>query len=256
MYVHQLTFSFPGQEPTDESSDRAHNYLCALRMNGQICSNEWPLPLEKNQCVATVLTPDWDSLDEKYNNKYVKDFLAEMEKNGVSVAFHLCGEDMSGPPRCDCSDSKGYVLYTSYVSLEPPIRCLDCFGPVPLYTFPVTPSEEYYEIICWKSDYMSCDSLQMNCAVLEKSTTRQLSDVRSSLSKAGRSVCATLSASVGKPFYYYLYRAHGRSLASEKKRRCPSCGEPWYIDTLLHSRFHFKCDRCLLLSNIAWDIPT
>lgn len=256
MYVHRLEFSFDKEKSPDNLSDIANTYLAALRMNGQICGREWPLYLENNRCVVIVLAPEHNSLDEQLNNRYVRKYLAEAERNGISITSYPLAEDIDGAESCDCSDSSGYILYTTFLSLESPIRCLDCFGSVPLYKFPTMPSGEYYEIICWQSNYQYCDSLQMNCAVLEKSATNQLANIQSNLSKDGKQHCNTLSALTNKPFYYYLYRAHGRSLSSEKKRHCPSCGEQWYMEKVLHSFFHFKCDRCFLLSNLAWNIST
>ena len=254
MHIQQLEFLSDGRKTLNEVSELAFEYLCSLRMNGQICGKEWPLYFDGNRCIAIVLMPEQDSLDSRFNSRYVTDRLAKLSDGGVVITSHSIGDDIRSAERCTCTNRSGYVLYTSYVSLESPVKCLDCFAPIPLYELPVLASGEYYEIICWQSDFQCCDSLQMNCATLERSATRQISELDSSLSVAGRKLCTTLSELSGKPFYYYLYRAHGRGLASEKKRVCPSCGEYWYIPERLHSIFHFKCDHCRLLSNLAWNI--
>ncbi|MFC5474127.1 DUF2310 family Zn-ribbon-containing protein [Paraherbaspirillum soli] len=254
MYAHRLEFSFDGQELSGKLLDSANAYLGTLRMNGQILGREWPLYLENNKCISSVLAPAKDSLDEKYSNLFVEDCLAEAKKSGVSIASRPLGEDVDSADGCGCLKPTGYVMYTTYLSLESPIRCMDCFGPVPLYKLPIMPSGDYSEIIRWQSDYQACDALQMNCTVLERSSTRQLSDVRSTLSKVGRENSDRLSAQMGKPVYYYLYRASGKSLSSERERRCSSCSEPWYIENALHSLFHFKCYKCRLLSNLAFNI--
>jgi predicted nucleic acid-binding Zn ribbon protein len=253
MYVQQIIFSFSNGIP-DDMSDTAHGYLGALRMNGQIHGREWGIYAFGNQCIATVLTPESDSLAQAFNGQHVKKALTNAETRGAVINTDMLAKDIEGAQTCRCKNPSGYILYTTYLSLESPVRCLDCFGSVPLYTFPVMPSGEFYEIICWQSNYQACDSLQMNCTVLEKSTTRQLSDVQSQLSVSGRQHCKTLQSLVGKPFYYYLYRANARSLTSEKKRLCPSCGQPWHLEDRLHSIFQFKCDRCRLVSNLAWNI--
>ena len=234
--------------------DFANNYLAALRMNGQVCGAEWPIYFQEGRCVATVLAPTQESLDRKYQGKYVKKRVREGEALAIAISSSLVAEDCDSAEVCTCHDPSGYVLFTTYLSLESPVRCFDCFLPVPLYQLPVMPSGEYYELICWQSDYQSCDRLQMNCTVLETATTRQLSDFTSSLSKAGKENCRVLEHLSGKPVYYYLYRAHGRSTGSEKRRLCPSCGQPWYVETRLHSLFHYKCDQCRLLSNFAWNL--
>lgn len=253
MHLHRLEFSL-GNQPQEDLFDLVNTYLATLRMNGQIYDRKWPLFIENELCVAIVSTPEQCSLSEEFNSTYTNKWLSEAKKAGISITSYAFAEELKSSPGCACSDSSGYVLFTTYVTLESPIRCLDCFKPVPLYRLPTMPSGEFYEVICWQSDYQSCDSLQMNCEVLEKSATRQLSDIHSQLTNKGRFICQTLADKSRKPFYYYLYRGHGRSLPSERKRLCPSCGKPWHSEDTLHSLFHFKCDRCRLLSNIAWNI--
>lgn len=254
MHVQRIKFSFNGNEPSNDIVDVANDYLAALRMNGQVCGNEWPIYSESGMVTAIALSPEEDSLKPENNGEYVKKSIREAEEVGISITSEVIGQDCDSAGPCSCQESSGYVLFTTYVSLGSPVICLDCFSPVPLYTLPVLPSGEYYEIICWQSDYKNCDHLQMNCSVLERATTRQLSDPRSSLSKEGLEICRLLTHLSGKPFYYYLYRGNGRSVASEKKRCCPSCGQTWYLKTPLHSLFHYKCDHCRLMSNFAFNL--
>jgi len=254
MYVQRIEFSFNGNEPPKEVVDVANGFLAALRMNGQVCGREWPIYFESGLCTAIALSPEEDSLNLRHCGEYPNKRVREAEELGISITSAVIAEDCSSAEPCRCQESSGYVLFTTFVSLESPVRCLDCFLPVPLYRFPALPSGEYYEIICWQSDYQSCDRLQMNCSVLERASTRQISDPRSSLSKAGQENCRLLAHLSGKPFYYYLYRGNGRSVASEKERRCPSCGQPWYLEAPLHSLFHYKCDQCRLISNFAWNL--
>ncbi|MBU1379326.1 Zn-ribbon-containing protein [Myxococcota bacterium] len=254
MYIQRIKVSFIGDEPQKDIVDVADDYLAALRMNGQVCGEEWPIYSERGFVIAIALSPEEDSLKPENNGEYVKKSIREAEELGISISSELIGQDCSSSEPCICNESSGYVLFTTYVSIESPVRCIDCFLPVPLYTFPVFQNGDYYEIICWQSNYKNCDHLLMNCSVLERASTRQISDPRSSLSKAGLEICRLLTHLSGKPFYYYLYRGSGRSVASEKERRCPSCGQPWYLKTPLHSLFHYKCDHCRLMSNFAWNL--
>jgi len=253
MYVQQIEFHVKDEMEPEVIWDISNTYLGALNMSGQICGKDWPLYFENERCVSIVLTPEINSLDVSFNSVYVKNHFADAEKIGVFISWHLLGTDAGGEC-CNCSDSSAYALFTTYLSMQSPVSCLDCSRQVPLYKFPVMSSGEYYELICWQSNYQACDSLQMKCEILEKSATRQLSDLRSSLTKQGRSYCETLSVLANKPFYYYLYRGNGRSATLEKKRRCPSCGDSWYLENPSNSIFHFKCDHCMLLSNVAWNV--
>lgn len=253
MYTHQIEFLLD-RKPSDDISDMAFEHLCTLRMNGQVCGREWSLYLNNNHYIAVVLSPERHSLSPKFNGRFVTKNLEKLRENGVVTSNHVLGKNTQGADPCRCKNPSAYVVYTDYVSLESPVRCLDCFNPVPLYKLPTMPSEEYNELISWQSDYQACDGLQMNCSTLEKAATRQISDVQSSLSKSGRAHCQTLEKLVVKPFFYYLYRAHARNLSAEKKHLCPSCKKPWYLETALHSLFHFKCDHCHLVANLAWEI--
>jgi predicted nucleic acid-binding Zn ribbon protein len=251
MYVQRIEFSF--KDVSDDIPDLINGYLAALRMNGQIYGKEWPISYEGRYCVATLMTPEDSSLNQQYFNQYVNEYLKKLDNAGILVDVKNVLKSIEGESCCDCKNPSGFVLFTNFVRIGSPVLCMDCFYSVPLYKFPVMESGEYNEIIRWESDYQSCDSLQMNCTILEKSTIRQMSNLSSELNQNGRSVCQQLSGTVGKPFYYYLFRSGGKSLSQEKKRLCPCCGGDWLLDNPINEFFHFKCDKCRLLSNISWN---
>jgi len=130
----------------------------------------------------------------------------------------------------------------------------DCFDPVPLYRVPPTRDLEYLDILQWAADYQACDTLQMHCTTGERFGERQLVGHDSSLTAQGREICRRLSAKTGLPAYYYLHNSRGRSLRDERRRRCPGCRRNWSMAEPWHGRFDFKCERCLLLSNIATNV--
>ena len=255
MHTQRIEFSCQHNKMSEVHEDLHIGYLSALRMNGQICGNEWNTFYENDSLIAIVRTPEPVSLSHQFDGKYVTKAIEDAEKEGVMIRSSLLSGSLDNADVCQCDHPQGYILYTHFISLSSPVRCLDCFGQTPLYRLPCMPSEEFYELICWQSDYQSCDHLQMNCTVLEKPAINQLSKPDSSLSKMGLENCRILSELTGKPFYYYLYRGHnGRSLAAEKKRLCPVCKSPWLLDVPLHSLFKFRCDHCFLLSNFALNL--
>lgn len=254
MHIHQIEFTLSTSLSSESISALINGYLAALRMNGQICGREWTVTSGVNKCIAQVNAPEQCSIDDRFASQFVKKAREAAETKGMMISSTTLGNSIDEARTCECKEPSAYALFTTYLSLESPIRCLDCFGPTPLYRFSPLASGEFYEVISWQSDYQSCDSLQMNCSVLERSATRQLSDLSSSLSKAGIAICKALSLSCGKPVYYYLYRANGRSAKSEKNRCCPSCGSKWQLDRPQHELFDFRCNKCLLLSNIAWNV--
>jgi predicted nucleic acid-binding Zn ribbon protein len=129
-----------------------------------------------------------------------------------------------------------------------------CGGTVALYRLPCPATGDYSGVLSWTSNYLACDTLQMNSAVGEMFGTRQMADLRSSLSRLGLAVCKEIEILTGRPVYYYLHRASGRSRSKELRRRCPYCDGAWLLKTPLHAKFDFRREKCRLLSNIGWNV--
>ena len=256
MYVTRISFTrmnspAQGEESSTDTVDRV---LGAWRMYGQVCGRDLPFFNEGNDYSIIALTPERNSLESVFNNSYVTAAVARAEAEGLHMAWHTLGKHDESSLACSCANPSAYVLFTTYITLASPIRCMDCFGSIPLYRMKPMARGEFRELISWQSDYRSCDSLQMNCTVLERAATREMSSVNSSLTKAGRKHCQTLAASSGRPFYYYLCQVSGECHQTELARRCPGCDGDWQLASRLHSLFDFKCDRCGLLSNTAFDL--
>ena len=255
MMVAELSF-FVGDDSLAEAVEDGIIYLLgALRRNGQILGWELPLAKTPNGYLAPGMLPASDSLNQRHWNLYVTQRMEELCKLGAGVpSVNIIGPESTGCEPCQCKARMALLLFTTYICLESPLRCLTCFLPVPLYEIPPTQSEEYGDIISWESNYKACDTLQMNCAVGERFGTRQLSALNSPLTIQGRDICAKITASIKLPVYYYLYRDTGRSDQAERARLCPSCGGSWLRSESLHGKFDFQCDQCQLLSNIAWSL--
>jgi predicted nucleic acid-binding Zn ribbon protein len=256
LYVNRIAFTRTdsralGREPSTEAVQRLFG---AWERYGRVCGREQPIVEESNGYSTVALSHDRDSLEPGFNSGYATERIAGAEAEGLHIARQVLGADQESSPACSCISSSGYAMFTRYLSLESPIRCMDCFRPVLLYRMKPMANGEFYELISWQPDFQSCDSLQMNCRVLKREATGEMSNIDSSLTTAGRAYCATLAASSGRPFYYYLYRSHGPSHRAELMRRCPGCGGEWGLATRLHRLFGFKCDCCRLLSNVAFDI--
>lgn len=256
MYVNRVsvTGTKPDKCSRESGADLLEAMLAAYRMNGQICGREWPILAEGEIVSAIVLSPEEQSFDARFNGKYVTAAMAHCEAEGLLMTLEVLGEDAESLPSCQCHRPSAYVLFTSYTALESPIRCMDCFGPKALYHMEIMASGEFNELVTWQSDYQSCDQLQMNCSVLEHEATRELSNIDSSLNKIGLAHCKTLATTSNRPFYYYLFSGESENLQTELERRCPGCGNDWRLTSRLHDLFDFRCDRCRLLSNIAFDV--
>jgi predicted nucleic acid-binding Zn ribbon protein len=253
MLVAELRFDLLTNQAPSEHIEKVQDVLDVLRMNGQICGHEYRIAETNQSFLAYVTIPDIDALEDQYHNTYVRRACEALKQYGIAPPVsRLLDEDIEERPACACQASSFYILYTSHETHSPPVRCGDCFRWVPLYRFPKTYDDEYYDIICWQSDYRSCDRLQMNCRTLERAALRELGQFNSSLSEQGRAICQRIQELIAKPVYYYLYRYRARSnQKQERTRRCPRCGGAWLLEAPLHYHFDFKCDACHLLSNIA-----
>lgn len=231
--------------------------LCTWRMNGQLqiqCC-DWGIYVLDGLYSVSVLTPAADALSVTHNSVYVNNAQEAFRANGLALPdIEILGREVDSLPECACQNRSAYILFNTCLSLESVIRCADCFDPVPLYTLPYPDSDEHHEIVCWAHDYECCDSLQMNCSVLERACTREMSDMNSSLNRAGLKICQALTDKTGIPVYHYLYKFNGRSLKQEKARKCPSCGGDWLLENPWHDSFDFRCDECRLISNIAFNV--
>jgi predicted nucleic acid-binding Zn ribbon protein len=141
-------------------------------------------------------------------------------------------------------------LFTHYLNRESPLRCGNCFAPIPLYRIPHIQDEEYLDVHQWEADYKACDTLQMHIRTGERFGERQMFQHDSSLSRRGRELCVRIASLTRRPTYYYLHKVRARSSAEEERRRCPNCNGQWKLGKRWHL-FDFRCDQCLLLSAIA-----
>ncbi|WP_371368214.1 hypothetical protein SRRS_18770 [Sporomusa rhizae] len=228
--------------------------LGALRMNGQILGREYPVVSVGEGYQTFLFVPEENSLVKCIANTYVLKWLDKMDELGVEYSWRVLGSELYSNHICKCVKPKSYILYTTYVSLESPIQCGDCFGSIPLYRLPVTKDGEYVDVLTWESDYKACDTLQMNCSTGERFGLAQLSKYDSSLTERGRDICNRITIATGIPTYYYLPKSSGKGLKAEQARKCPSCNGEWLLREPLHGLFDFRCKKCRLLSNVAWSV--
>lgn len=259
MYISSITLKLSDSCDTSEVIDHFDLLLGALRKNGQVLDGVFPIAEIDGGLKVFLRLPAIDSLDHKNNNKYIVEYYDKLQSLGVLVIeYDIIGKEPYDNHHCDCNNRSSYILYTTFLDVESPLVCGNCFKPIPLYQIPKTKNEpeykDYIDIISWKSNYQSCDQLQMGCTVGERFGTRQLSNVDSELSKMGIEICDEITEQTGIPTYYYLHKGSGISDKKERKRKCPSCGGEWLLESRFHEFFDFKCDKCRLLSNIAWSV--
>jgi predicted nucleic acid-binding Zn ribbon protein len=244
-----VKISFPKENGETELGDAAYDALSSWYKNGQIVGNFWTIADSGSSSDAYVLLPERDSLAARYDNSYAEHALAALPgPHGVTILGRAPNRDSC----CSCPARSAMLLFTHYMTDNPPARCLDCFRPIPLYTLPHVHDADHGVLIQWAADYRACDTLQMHCTTGERFGEQQLLRHDSSLSRNGRALCAKLEELTGTPTYYYLHKTRSRGRKSEMRRRCPSCGEDWRLARRLHL-FDFQCPSCRLVSAIAAD---
>lgn len=225
--------------------------------NGQVAdSHNHPHFIEQDYICVLVNIFNYDSLDEQYHNRYIKDTLTKLNKGDFCI--EILGKELDSPDIATPDETDAFILSTRCYSTQSPIKSM-AFYPVPLHYLPKTyhDNEEYHNLICWQRDYQACDAMQMRCCVGEKWALAQMGDLNSELTKQGLKICQILREKLGKPVYYDLYQYY--CPPDEENRKCPNCGGKWRLETPLHEQYHFKCDNCYLLSNLGFsddDEPT
>ncbi len=231
--------------------------LASWHKNGQILGRDFPSVIEKDGLCAFLLLPEQTSLEVTNNGFYVTSSLQRLTKAGLeSPSVSILGKDLDSCNMCSCSACSFLILFTTFLSLEPSLRCGDCFDPIPLYKIPAGTAksgEIQEQVLGWQNDYQACDTLQLHCATGERFGLREMGYFDSSLSKRGREICDVISQAMNTPTYYYLHRYYGKSAKQERVRKCPSCDGEWLLPETLHHKFDFKCDKCKLLSNLGFS---
>jgi predicted nucleic acid-binding Zn ribbon protein len=232
------------------AAEPVNDLLSCWYKNGQVTDTGWLVANRGERLDAIVRIPEASSLDRAHNNIYGERALSKLLP--VVPVVEILGPEPDSAPTCTCSARSALVLFTTYLSTCPPVRCLDCFGAVPLYRLPHVHDHEHLVILQWAADYRACDTLQMHCTTGERFGEYQLSDPSGSLSQNGRRLAAELERLSGTPVYYYLHKMRSRGRVSELRRACPACNSPWRLERPVHA-FEFRCDPCRLLSAVASD---
>ncbi len=251
----QLLFRAPKGKKIPEFLDKVQSYLAALSHNGQIIG-EGTVAKVNGGYLVTASLPESDALADRFANKWVRSRLRDLAAAGVArPKVTRLGIDPDSRAPCRCQKQPFLILFTTCIHAEPPLRCGACFGPVALYKVPATDGvESYQDVLGWEDTYSAMDWLFIGTGPGELFAHQQLSLLDSELSADGRELARNLESKVRVPVYYYLSKYFGRSDRAERKRKCPSCGKPWLRDEPLHRIFDFQCERCRLLSNVAFDV--
>ncbi len=222
-----------------------------LVKNGQIIGGSETSFISGNELISFQTSLEEDSLSADYFNHYTKERIEKIENwCGAKIKYEVIGQIPSGSI-CTCAHSESYILFTTALNDSGQLDCGTCGKVVPLYRLKQLSSEDRSDIIAWESDYKSCDSLQLGCAVGERWATKQMSDYRSQLSQYGLQICTRIREVTGVQTFYYLHNYRHISHRKDIARLCPSCNGPWLLKEQWLGYYDFKCDKCSLLSVLS-----
>ncbi len=206
MHIAEVVFERIDLQDSAEAPAAILDLLGFLRMNGEIVGREFPLVESERAFHTFVMLPLPTSLAPRHANAYVQHGYAQLARLAVSSPIvRVLGADPTSAEPCRCQASHCFILHTSYILVESPLRCGTCFGPLPLYHVPPTVDEEYQDVVSWQSDFQACDRLYMNSATGEQFALHELAHPTSSLAHRGRTICHMIEAATRVPTFYTLF---------------------------------------------------
>lgn len=249
MLTSEITIRLIGPTITDGAVESVETLLHALRMNGQICGREFPIARVDGAIKCYVNMPEEASMGEVHNNAYVAGAIDQLTSHNLAKPDISVLDKTVETETCQCAERESLILYTTFYSLEPPLRCGRCFVPVPLYRITPTANGEYSDIIAWMSDYQACGRLYMNSNTAVRRALRELTRIDSDLSRLGIEICRTIADLTGTRAYYHLDPGERRGRKGRLVIACPSCGGAWHRDEPWLDRFDLVCEKCCIISS-------
>ncbi len=228
------------------------SYSAELMTSGQIA--DYTTILNHKIPRQIIVSHERNSLSSRFHTTIaLKAYKEILDKSDRKPSIKILGTAPEAGPVCHCKRPSSVYFLTTYFSYESPLRCGQCKRPIPIYRFKLT-RERLLGIKLWKEAHNRCDGLFVGSGVGEHWGHKQVASFSSRLSKDAYELCRNIEKEIKIPTYYYLNKYYGRSKKDEKRRKCPKCGGKWLLEKPWHDYFHFKCYRCKLISNIAWDV--
>lgn len=252
MYIQKVSIKVKSKINIDEIFEDVDLLMNFYRGNGQKQGKIESQYLSNNKVIAFPHTIEKKSLHRKFNNFYVNRQIEKIESKANSkLKFKTVGKDCENNEGvCQCKKSSHYILITNYITIDSPLKCGDCSLSIPLYQLPIYYDYGYLPILSWETNYISCDSLQMNCEVGERWALKQMQNLNSELSKQGMKICKRIEKLTNIPTYYYLHN-YNKYKSDDKNRPCPKCHQKWNLKKTLEKQFDFKCDKCKIISTLS-----
>ena len=252
MYIQEISIEIKTKHNKNELIDEINLLTSFYRANGQTQGKIESQYITGNKMICLPFTLEKNSLSKKVNNFYVNRQIKKIEELCDSkLQIKTVGKTYATyKTPCRCKKPDFYILITNYVTIDSPLTCGNCFKSVPLYRLPKYDDYGYMPILSWETNYISCDSLQMNCEVGERWALNQMQEVTSQLSVQGLKICKKIEELTTISTYYYLHN-YRKEKGDPLLRPCPVCGDKWNLNESLDNFYEFKCDRCKIVSTVS-----
>lgn len=254
MYLAELSFKVIADTDFNRVEAAIRNYMEALIFHGQVLGREFPTAWQQDRFVCRAVIPAQDALAQQYHSQ--RGITAQQQLAAAGLAYPqltLLGMDLMSQHTDPCQQSAFYILYSRFSDTCSPLRCGADLAPVPLYHL-LSNNDDHEALIRWQIQYQALDEIQMQQQrVLQTTAERSLQQFNSRLNRLGRRLARQLASTNNIKVYYALYSGSSNDCHNEATKLCPGCGGDWRLSAPLLQLFDFKCDHCLLLSNIAWE---
>lgn len=255
MYVAELRFEIIADTSYQLAEQAIRHYLEKLIFHGQILGREFPTYLQQDCFISRIIMPETVALASHHHSKAAQQALLALGEAGLAFPkLSVLGEDLMSNHTDPCQMPTSLILYCRFGLMNSVLYCAEHFAPVPLYRFLPTSGPDHQDLIRWQLQFQALDEIQMQeQRVLPKVAENSLQQLHSRLNRQGRKFAATISRQQQVPVYFALYSGSSHNCMTEADKCCPGCGQAWHLSAPLHQLFDFQCQRCLLVSNIAWQ---
>jgi predicted nucleic acid-binding Zn ribbon protein len=155
MFAVELKFEVQARAAVDARTDAVTSLVGALIRNGNLVDGYVAAGKSKAWTVHGI-APGRDAFHKANWNKFVQQRIAGLAHvNLKSPRVRFMGKILETAPGCLCVTPTGFYLFTTFLDLEPPLRCIRCNGTVPLYRLSSSRTGEHSGLLSWQSHYQA-----------------------------------------------------------------------------------------------------